>query len=184
MTSRNCSPVSRLCTNSCGNCCARSQAMRPFAFQDYRAAEPLHPEQPAFELAVVEQGYYRVGSRHEPFAYDNELPPQAVELSAFPIAATPVTNAQFLAFMEAGSYQDALSWPEGFVPAEGLQPHPLHWRQDADGHWFDLNFNGPAHLPPREPVCGLSFLPHEEHANRWDRRLLVGPSPTPTKAGK
>ena len=77
----------------------------------YQSPWPCAPiDQPAIRprtaensLAVqIEQGHYRIGSRHEPFAYDNELPPQAVQLSAFRIGLYPATNAEYLAFIEAG----------------------------------------------------------------------------------
>jgi len=53
----------------------------------YLVAAPLSSRPPVadpdHDLIGVTQGHYRIGSRHEPFAYDNELPPPgggAVEL--------------------------------------------------------------------------------------------------------
>ncbi len=56
---------------------------------DYLVGAPLTPRMPTPELAEVTQGHYRIGSRDEPWAYDNELPPQAVELSSFRNWAQP-----------------------------------------------------------------------------------------------
>ncbi|MEI2707994.1 MAG: SUMF1/EgtB/PvdO family nonheme iron enzyme [Chitinophagaceae bacterium] len=70
------------------------------------------------------QGHYRIGSREESFAYDNEFPPQAVELSSFRIAQLPVTNAEFLGFMAEGGY----ARPE-FWDAEGQA-----WLTSRQGH--------------------------------------------------
>ncbi len=77
---------------------------------DHLVGAPLTPRMPAPELAEVTQGHYRIGSRYEPWAYDNELPPQAVELSSFRIARRPVTNAEFLSFMEDGGYAREQFW--------------------------------------------------------------------------
>jgi iron(II)-dependent oxidoreductase len=61
---------------------------------------------PRNDQVDVVQGHYRIGSRHEPFAYDNELPPQAAELASFRIARHPVGNAEYLAFIDAGGYRE------------------------------------------------------------------------------
>lgn len=70
----------------------------------------LEPCMPSAEAILVTQGHYRVGSRGEPFAYDNELPPQAVELANFRIARRPVTNAEYLGFMTDGGYTRPEFW--------------------------------------------------------------------------
>ena len=123
----------------------------------HRVQNPLVPSTPKPDLVAVDQGHYRIGSQDEPFAYDNELPPQAVELSGFRIAHRPVSNAAYLAFMEAGGYGDDAIWS-----AEGRQWHgtarataPLHWRRDASGHWHGVGLNGPVDLQPDEPVSGI-----------------------------
>jgi iron(II)-dependent oxidoreductase len=130
---------------------------------DYLSGEPLRPCSPGTDTAEVTQGHYRIGSRDEPFAYDNELPPQAVELASFRIAKRPVSNAEYLAFLEAGGYREAGPWDE-----EGMRrleqsgaKAPWHWRMDAQGHWYGMGINGPADLPPDEPVSGVG---HQEAA--------------------
>jgi len=83
---------------------------RPYA--SYGVRERLRARTPAPAFAEVTQGHYRIGSRHQPFAYDNELPPQAVELSSYRIAKRPVSNAEYLAFLEAGGYERGDLWSE------------------------------------------------------------------------
>jgi iron(II)-dependent oxidoreductase len=124
----------------------------------YRVAEPLMARMPAPELAEVNQGHYRVGSRDEPFAYDNELPPQAVELSGFRIAKRPVTNAEYLAFMEAGGYERQDLWTDegrGW-PAQSKVAAPWQWRRDPEGNWYEMALNGPVDLAAEEPVSGIN----------------------------
>ena len=132
------------------------------AWSGHRVATPLRAAEPALDYADVEQGHYRIGSRGEPFAYDNELPPQAVQLSAFRIARRSVSNAEYLAFIDDGGYADAALWPEDAGAAARARGRPVHWRRDAAGHWFDVSLNGPADLPPAEPVAGIDR--HEARA--------------------
>jgi len=126
--------------------------------------EVLVPRPPEADLVQVNQGHYRIGSRNEPFAYDNELPPQAVELSGFRIAQRPVGNAEYLAFMEAGGYREDGLWSEEgkrWKDGSGAMA-PLHWRHNEQGDWYGIGLNGPADLQPGEPVSGLSR--HEAQA--------------------
>ncbi len=91
---------------------------------------------PSAEAVEITQGHYRIGSRDEPFAYDNELPPQAVELSGFRIARLPVSNAEFLGFMVEGGYARQSLWDQAgqdWLAASQVRS-PWHWRQDSQGH--------------------------------------------------
>jgi iron(II)-dependent oxidoreductase len=139
--------------------------------QAYLCKAPLQAEAPKWETKEISQGHYRIGARDEPRAYDNELPPQAVELSSFRIALTPVSNAQYLGFMQQGGYGDKSLWSD-----EGWQwltqngyTHPEYWRQDQSGNWYELAINGNAHLPPEEPVSGISHYEAQAFCNWVDR---------------
>jgi len=124
----------------------------------YRVERILKAQVPAADLVVVEQGHYRVGSRGEPFAYDNELPPQAVELSGFRIARRPVSNAEFLAFMAAWGYREDRLWSEeGRRWRDGAGAvAPLHWRCDQAQCWYSVGLQGLVDLRPDAPVAGVS----------------------------
>jgi iron(II)-dependent oxidoreductase len=139
--------------------------------QAYLCNEPLRAEPPGWETREISQGHYRIGARNDPRAYDNELPPQAVELSSFRIALTPVSNAQYLGFMKAESYSDESLWGE-----EGWRwlnqnrvSHPEYWRQDTKGQWYEVAINGNTHLPPHEPVSGISHYEAQAFCN-WTNR--------------
>jgi iron(II)-dependent oxidoreductase len=138
----------------------------------YRVVSPLTAHTPAAASREVVQGHYRIGARGEPFAYDNELPPQAVELASFRIALRPVSNAEYLAFMEAGGYRERAFWSEAgrqWLAVSGVSA-PLHWRRDAAGHWYGIGLNGPSDLPAADPVSGVSQ--HEAAAYAaWTARL-------------
>lgn len=124
----------------------------------HQVREPLSLHSPTFERVEVIQGHYRIGSRDEAFAYDNELPPQAVELSSFRIAKRPVNNAAYLTFMEAGGYERKELWSEegrGWL-SQTEASAPWQWRRDLDGHWYEMGLNGPADLATEEPVAGIN----------------------------
>jgi iron(II)-dependent oxidoreductase len=130
----------------------------------YLCGTPLQAESPGWETREISQGHYRIGARDDPRAYDNELPPQAVELSSFRIALTPVSNAQYLSFMEADGYSNQSLWSEQgwqWLKQNQVQ-HPEYWRQDKKGGWYEIAINGNTHLPPQEPVSGISH--HEAQA--------------------
>jgi iron(II)-dependent oxidoreductase len=125
----------------------------------HKVWQVLESRLPAPHCVDVDQGAYRIGSRaDEPAAFDNELPPQVIELGGYRIATQPVTNAEYLAFMEAGGYQNDDLWDEAGLAWRRAECSgaPLHWRQDEQGHWYGLGISGAADLVPSDPVQGLS----------------------------
>jgi iron(II)-dependent oxidoreductase len=89
----------------------------------------------------------------EGFAFDNEKWAHEVEVAPFRIARRPVTNAEFLAYVEEG----------------GGQP-PRYWRKD-DGVWRQRRFERWRPLEPAQPVQHVSA--HESEAYcRWAGRRL------------
>ena len=134
----------------------------------YICQHPLTPAKPDWETREISQGHYRIGAREEPKAYDNELPPQAVELSSYRIALSPVSNAQYLAFMQAGGYENTTYWSDegrGWLE-ENHHRHPEYWRQDSNGNWYGAAINGQGDLPPDEPVVGINRFEAEAFA-QW-----------------
>jgi iron(II)-dependent oxidoreductase len=136
----------------------------------YRVKFPLTAAAPGWETKELTQGHYRIGSRHQPAAYDNELPPQAVELSSFRIALKPVSNAQYLSFMETGGYTDASHWSEaGWQWQQTAQcRHPAYWHQDDGQNWYLIGINGSSDLPAEEPVSGINHYEAQAYANWVD----------------
>jgi gamma-glutamyl hercynylcysteine S-oxide synthase len=122
--------------------------------------QPIQPQ----GLMEISKGHYRIGAREPGQAYDNELPEQVVNLSAFRMQRRPVSNAEFLGFLRADGYQREGLWsPQGWAwrVDQGVQA-PHYWRQDAAGHWYGVGLNGPFELVADEPVLGISH--HEAGA--------------------
>ncbi|MEW8397137.1 MAG: SUMF1/EgtB/PvdO family nonheme iron enzyme [Candidatus Thiodiazotropha sp.] len=137
----------------------------------FLSTETLRPERPHWETREISQGHYRIGARDDPRAYDNELPPQAVELSSYRIALTPVSNAQYLGFMEAGGYGDESLWSDegGKWLKNSERHHPEYWRRDSRDGWYEVAINGNTHIPPHEPVTGISLFEAQAFCNWLDR---------------
>ncbi|QYZ66627.1 MAG: hypothetical protein OI74_16220 [Gammaproteobacteria bacterium (ex Lamellibrachia satsuma)] len=133
----------------------------------YQVTQRLKAAVPHWETKELSRGHYRVGARDLPAAYDNELPAQAVELTSFRIALDPISNAEFLAFMEAEGYQNPELWDE--TGRYWLEKHPInhpeYWRQDTMGNWYVMGVNGPSDLPPDEPVSGINRHEAQAYAN-------------------
>jgi len=89
----------------------------------------------------------------EGFAFDNEKWAHEVDVAPFRIARSVVSNAAYLAFVEAGG-----------------GPPPRYWRKDASGwqqRWFDRWMP----LDSRAPVIHVSALEAEAYC-RWAGRRL------------
>ena len=129
--------------------------------------DPLQPRRPDPTALAVQPGHYRIGGT-APIAYDNELPPQQVTLGPFSIASRPVSNSEYLAFMQDGGYRRAELWSESGWHWQQQQAHeqPDHWRRNADDHWYGIAARGAYALAGDAPVSGLSY--HEAEAcARW-----------------
>jgi len=119
-------------------------------------------------LADVEVpgGTIELGSRAGGmFIFDNEKYAHEIEVRPFCIGKAPVTNAEFLAFVEDGGYEDERFWDasgRAWRHGEGAR-HPIYWRRGEDGGWWVKRFDGEIPLPPHHPVSHVSW--HE--ANAW-----------------
>ena len=112
----------------------------------------------------IEAGPFAMGDPGEDFAYDNERPRQVVELPAFEIDRTPVTNGAYLDFVYDGGYARAELWEaEGWRwrSEQGVE-RPLYWTGDGR----ERRFERVEAIDPALPVMHVSF--HEAAAfARW-----------------
>jgi gamma-glutamyl hercynylcysteine S-oxide synthase len=106
------------------------------------------------EMVRVEGGAHELGAPPSGFAYDNERPRHRVTLEPFWIDRTPVTNGDYLEFMED----------------TGAEP-PMYWERDGDGGWVRTAMGIMQPVDPEQPVIHVSW--HEADAfARWaDKRL-------------
>jgi ergothioneine biosynthesis protein EgtB len=119
-----------------------------------------------------EGGVVEVGHDGNGFAYDNETPRHRTLLEPFLLASRPVTNGEYLAFMEDGGYEDPALWlSDGWtaVRTNGWQA-PLYWRSTDDG-WTTFTTSGTRPLAPDEPVVHVSLYEADAYARWADARL-------------
>jgi ergothioneine biosynthesis protein EgtB len=140
-------------------------------------------------MAAVEGGLFELGygsagkDAGEPqagmpalraFAFDNEKPQHKVFLEDFLIDRGPVSNGDYLEFINAGGYQDFRWWHSaGWEKVNQEQWRaPLYWEQH-DGEWMIRDFGG-LHLVTEkvnEPVSHVSFLEASAYAKWAGKRL-------------
>jgi iron(II)-dependent oxidoreductase len=114
----------------------------------------LKPVPPRPETIAIPAGEYEIGAPATGFAYDNERPRHVVELDAFEIDRTPVTNAAYVAYMEE----------------TGAEP-PLYWERDDSGDWVSAAMGRRTPIDLERPVVHVSW--HEADAfARWAGKRL------------
>jgi len=106
----------------------------------------------------VPTGIQPIGHDHAGFCYDNELPRHETLIPTMRIARHLVTNAEWLAFIEAGGYRTPSLWlSDGWaaVQGEGWEA-PGYWRQ-LDGTWHVMGLGGLKPVDPAAPVLHVSY---------------------------
>jgi iron(II)-dependent oxidoreductase len=113
-----------------------------------------------------------MGAPDDRFSYDNERPAHDVELPAYRIGRTAITNATFLRFVEGGGYQRREWWSdEGWAWKEEYDiTHPQGWAAGPDG-WRQWRIDGDAPLHPEEPVVHISWFEADALARAHGARL-------------
>lgn len=142
----------------------------------YRADRAASVVDPAGWVAFT-GGVVEIGSAGTGFCFDNETPRHPVLLAPFALADRPVTNAEFLAFVEDAGYRRPELWlsdawaalagqaaPGEAAPGEAAAG-PLYWFRDGS-EWFEYRLSGPAPLVPGVPVTHVSFYEADAFA-RW-----------------
>lgn len=123
---------------------------------------------------IIPGGTYLLGAGpEEPFVFDNEKWAHPVELEAFAIARAPVTQSEFMAFVEEDGYRRREWWSEeGWSWREATNAcHPVYWQAQAAGQWLRRDFDRWVQLEPHRPVIQISW--HEADAYcRWAARRL------------
>jgi len=148
------------------------------------------------EMVKIPGGIYELGfNGHGPFCYDNELPEHKVYLQPYEIDLTPVSNGQFIDFIEDDGYHNFRYWlADGwdFAQEHGWEA-PLYWehtkeygssvRHDNDkarkttnyssglGKWIKKDFRGIHEINRSEPVVNISYYEADAYA-RWSRKRL------------
>jgi ergothioneine biosynthesis protein EgtB len=141
---------------------------------------PLHsayaPSEPravadAEPLAWIDRpgGIVDIGHEGDAFAFDNETPHHQVLLHPYRIAARPVTNGEYRAFIEDGGYRRPEFWlSDGWSMVQRDQlTAPLYWL----GGQRAFSLYGVQALEPAAPVSHVSFYEAAAYAAWAGARL-------------
>ncbi|WP_315906546.1 ergothioneine biosynthesis protein EgtB [Priestia koreensis] len=135
---------------------------------DHTPTAPTTNEMITFRGGLVEIGT----SNSTRFSFDNERPRHKVWLDPYRLASYPVTNKEYIAFIEDGGYENPSYWlSDGWetVKREGWTA-PLYWRKQW-GKWMIYTLSGEQLLKLEEPVCHVSFYEADAFA-RWKGKRL------------
>jgi iron(II)-dependent oxidoreductase len=142
--------------------------------QMVEAYEPVEVDRSAAEEPVsdgpdmvrVEGGEHEIGAGPEGFAYDNERPRHAVELAPFWIDRTPVTNGDYIAFIEETGGQA-----------------PMYWERDGEKGWVRTAMGRTDPVDPALPVIHVSWEEADAFARWAGKRLPTEPEWEAAAAG-
>jgi len=104
------------------------------------------PVDPSYQPRDVEVpgGTFLLGADlSEPFVFDNEKWAHPVEVERFRISSTPVTNAEFQAFVDDDGYGRRELWGRrgwDWRRRNGAE-HPVFWVRGADARWYVRQFD-------------------------------------------
>jgi ergothioneine biosynthesis protein EgtB len=130
---------------------------------------PVEIEQNSIE---IKGGLYDMGYNGTNFCYDIELPEHKIYLNNYKIDAFPVTNEQYLEFIEDGGYETYKYWlSDGWEKVEKNEwSAPMYWKKIKDD-WRIHDFLGPRKSNPKEPVCHVSYYEADAYCKWAGKRL-------------
>jgi ergothioneine biosynthesis protein EgtB len=129
---------------------------------------------PPLDWTAFPGGNVEVGHAGAGFAFDNESPRHVVALRPFRLATRPVSNRDWLAFVEAGGYDDPQLWlSDGWDTVQAQRWRaPLYWELADDGRTrLQMTLAGLQPLALDAPVAHVSFFEADAYA-RWAGKRL------------
>ncbi len=132
------------------------------------AAKKITP----IQFIDFEETVTAIGHNGNEFAYDNEGPRHQALVPAFSLATRPVTNGEFIAFIEDNGYSRPEFWLSlGWMTVnEQRWNAPLYWTK-RDGAWWNFTLSGLRPVDQSEPVTHVSYFEADAYANWAGARL-------------
>jgi iron(II)-dependent oxidoreductase len=143
----------------------------PYAPLERRGLPPAL-RAPSGEMVRFPGGDVEIGTSDRSEAYDNERPRHVVNVRPFFIDVDPVTNDEYLRFIEAGGYSRADYWSDGGRRwlAESNAEAPKYWYREG-GRWMTRVMDRSGPVPPNHPVCHVTWYEAEAFARFAGKRL-------------
>ncbi len=108
-----------------------------------------------------------------PFVFDNEKWAHPVEIQPFRIARAPVTNGEYVAFVEDKGYLRREFWSEnGWRWREKLgAEYPVYWQRGSDGRWYRRSYDEIVSLEEHHAIIHVNWYETEAYCQWAGRRL-------------
>lgn len=120
----------------------------------------------------IQGGIHWIGHEGDGFHWDNEIDRHQVLVNDFAISNKLITNGEYLAFMNAGGYDDFNYWHmEGHAwVKENRINSPLYWHE-INGIWHHYSLRGLEPIDMNAPLKHISY--YEAYAfNEWNGTRL------------
>ena len=142
-------------------------------FPAYSSEKVFDEIQVGREMPIAfSEGAYWIGHKGTGFCFDNEKGRHLVYLDAFEIAPQPVSNGEYMEFMQDGGYSDFRFWHASgwdWVNMNQIKA-PLYWHW-MDGHWMEYGLKGIHEIDAKEAVCHISYYEAAAFAAWKGKRL-------------
>jgi len=123
---------------------------------------------------LIPGGEFMLGaSEHTPFLFDNEKWAHRVFVDPFQIAKAPVTNKEYMEFVQDSGYQTEEFWTdEGWDWREKTNAgHPVYW-DSPDGQGYRLRrYDENTAVPVNQPVIHVNWYEANAYCHWAGRRL-------------
>ena len=120
----------------------------------------------------IKGGLYTMGYNGTSYCYDIELPKHKTYFENFKIGIFPVTNQEYLEFMNDGGYETYKHWlSDGWEKVKSNKWNsPMYWEKITD-EWYVRDFLGIRKINPNEPVCHVSYYEADAYCKWAGKRL-------------
>jgi ergothioneine biosynthesis protein EgtB len=120
-----------------------------------------------FKWVNFDGGVKIIGFNGDAFSYDNETPQHKTFINNFQLASRPVSNGEYLDFINAGGYQQVSLWLSDAwkILQQNDWQAPLYWKK-SDNDWCYMTLSGIKNIDKSAPVCHVSYFEAAAYA-RW-----------------
>ena len=124
------------------------------------------------EFVEINGGLYTMGYNGKNYCYDIELPEHKTYLKNFKMGIFPITNQEYLEFMNDGGYETYKYWlSDGWEKVKSNKwDSPMYWEKVND-EWHVRDFLGIRKINPNEPVSHVSYYEADAYCKWAGKRL-------------